>query len=100
MSVAPHSKALALHRCHDRDEACGLEPREPLQSSKDRFGNPLGHLHLSLCEADRRTLDGTRELILGIYRGLGAVGVTENAVTVPVTTSGPAAWATICVVDR
>lgn len=47
----------------------------------DQFGSPLAHLSLSFSPEDRQTLDRTRELILDIYRRIGATGIEEGEVT-------------------
>jgi choline dehydrogenase-like flavoprotein len=58
------------------------ENRVTLSShAKDRFGNPLSHLTLSLSEEDRRTLERARDLIRKIYDSLGAMHIHEAELT-------------------
>ncbi|HXH09756.1 MAG TPA: GMC family oxidoreductase [Alphaproteobacteria bacterium] len=49
--------------------------------AKDRFGNPLAHLSLSLSEEDRGTLERARDLIRKIYDSLGAAHIQEAELT-------------------
>ena len=48
---------------------------------RDRFGDPLAHLHFSFTDEDRRTLNRTRELIRGIYVKLDAQDIREGELT-------------------
>lgn len=50
-------------------------------NAKDRFGNPLAHLHLSFTERDRATLERTRELIRELFARVSADGIREGEVT-------------------
>ena len=47
----------------------------------DFFGNPIAHLTFNYSEDDLRTLDRARDVILKIYKNLGATGVKEADVT-------------------
>jgi glucose dehydrogenase len=49
--------------------------------AKDRFGDPLVHLSLSLSEEDRSTLECARDLIRKIYNSLGAAHIQEVELT-------------------
>jgi choline dehydrogenase-like flavoprotein len=51
------------------------------ESTRDRFGNPVAHLALSFADQDRRTLEQTRKLILGVYERLGADQIDEGELT-------------------
>ena len=48
------------------------------QNEVDVFGKPLAHLHLDYSDEDLKTLERSRELILGIYQKLGATDVKEG----------------------
>jgi choline dehydrogenase-like flavoprotein len=51
------------------------------ESTRDRFGNPVANLALSFAEEDRRTLERTKALILGVYERLGADQIEEGGLT-------------------
>jgi choline dehydrogenase-like flavoprotein len=51
------------------------------QGRRDRYGNPIAHLHLSYAEEDLATLERTREKILEIFAKVGATDIEEAEVT-------------------
>jgi choline dehydrogenase-like flavoprotein len=51
------------------------------ESTRDRFGNPIADLALSFADEDRRTLERTRKLILGVYERLGADHIEQVDLT-------------------
>jgi len=48
---------------------------------RDRYGDPLAHLHLSFGEDDRRTFALARDIVRDIFRRLGAGEVREGTIT-------------------
>jgi choline dehydrogenase-like flavoprotein len=48
---------------------------------RDRFGNPVAHLHLSYSEEDRRTFDEAQAIVTDMFRKLGATNVRRGPIT-------------------
>jgi len=51
------------------------------EDTRDHFGDPLAHLNFSYADEDRKMLDCVRQLILKMFRKVGAQDVQEGEVT-------------------
>jgi choline dehydrogenase-like flavoprotein len=47
----------------------------------DCYGNPLAHLKLNYADEDLETLDRCREVILDVYKKIGATGIFESEIS-------------------